>query len=48
MAAEIGVSPKVLGDAERGVVPRPANQAAIARAYGLDVVVQWPEEEAAA
>lgn len=44
MAAEIGVTKKVLGDAERGVRPRPANQVAIAVFYGLDVVVQWPDE----
>jgi transcriptional regulator with XRE-family HTH domain len=47
MAALIGVSPRVLGGAERGVLPQPAHQLAIAEAYGLDVVVQWPEKAAA-
>jgi hypothetical protein len=47
MARDIGVSPRVLQGAERGVMPKPANQLAIAEAYGLDVLVQWPEDQAA-
>jgi transcriptional regulator with XRE-family HTH domain len=50
MAAEIGVTPRVLHSAEQGTRPRPANALKIATAYGFDVVAQWPEpqEEAAA
>jgi hypothetical protein len=44
MAAEIGVTKRVLQGAERGAVPHPHNQLRIADAYGLDVLVQWPDE----
>lgn len=43
MAAEIGVTPRVLLAAEQGRTPLPANQLAIATAYGLDLVIQWPD-----
>lgn len=45
MAAEIGVSTRVLHEAELGSTPRPENALRIATAYGVDVVVQWPEPE---
>lgn len=43
MAAEIGVTYRVLLSAEQGRPPLPANQLAIATAYGLDLVIQWPD-----
>jgi len=48
MAAEIGVTPRVLQGAEGGVTPRPANALKIAQAYGLDVLAQWPDESTVA
>jgi len=48
MAEEIGgtVNFQILQRAERGIsTPRPENQVLIARAYGLDVLVQWPEPD---
>lgn len=43
MAAEVGVSEQCLRTAEAGGTPMPENQMRIAEAYGLDVVVQWPD-----
>lgn len=45
MAEEIGVTKRVLEHAEAGRTPNASNQLAIARAYGLDVIVQWPDPD---
>lgn len=50
MASQIGVTKKVLGDAERGATPQPANALKIASFHGLTVTQMWPsllEDEAA-
>lgn len=48
MAGEIGVTTRVLQSAEQGSTPRPENQLLIARAYGFDLLEQWPEPIAGA
>jgi hypothetical protein len=48
MADAMGITKQILLRAEAGGVPRVSNQAAIARVYGLDVVVQWPDPDEAA
>lgn len=44
-AEAIGVSVKVLRAAERGGTPQPENAVKIARHYGLDPAVQWPDPD---
>jgi transcriptional regulator with XRE-family HTH domain len=47
MACDIGVSEHVLRYAEKGGRPLPESALKIADYFGVDVLVQWPLEEAA-
>lgn len=48
MAAEIGVTRRVLGAAENGAQPRGRNATKIARYFSVEVTDIWPVEEVAA
>ena len=45
MAAEIGVSDRVLERAEAGGTPSPANQEKLSRFFEFDALEQWPEPD---
>lgn len=48
MAADIGVTKRVLQAAENGARPHPPNALKIATFYGKTVTEMWPTEEASA